>query len=129
MPYQRPRSPALRYASRPSSSTPREWLDSLLNYERRGIPKNAGTRESKAWDTVNVRAALSCIGQPQRALQRVVHVVGSKGKGTTARLIAAGLQAQGYRVGCYTSPHLLQLEERIAVGAARLLLASLSGTS
>lgn len=48
----------------------------------------------------------------------VVSVAGTNGKGSVCHLLAAMLQAAGFRVGCYTSPHLLHFGERIAVNAA-----------
>ncbi len=45
----------------------------------------------------------------------VIHVAGTKGKGSTAAMIASGLRAAGYRVGLYTSPHLQEYTERIQV--------------
>ena len=53
-------------------------------------------------------------GNPQDRL-RTVHVAGTNGKGTTASLIAAALQAAGYKTGLYTSPHLTDFLERIRV--------------
>ncbi len=44
-----------------------------------------------------------------------VHVAGTKGKGSTASLIASALQASGYKVGLYTSPHLEEFRERIVI--------------
>ena len=46
---------------------------------------------------------------------RAVHVAGTNGKGSTSHLIAAVLQAQGYRVGLFTSPHLVDFRERIRI--------------
>ena len=46
---------------------------------------------------------------------RAVHVAGTNGKGSTSHLIAAALQAQGYRVGLFTSPHLVDFRERIRI--------------
>lgn len=46
---------------------------------------------------------------------RAVHVAGTNGKGSTSHLIAASLQAQGYRVGLFTSPHLVDFRERIRI--------------
>ncbi len=43
----------------------------------------------------------------------VIHITGTKGKGSTASFIASILRAQGYRVGLYTSPHLVDFRERI----------------
>ncbi len=54
------------------------------------------------------------LGRPERAIP-VVHVTGSKGKGTTATLIAELARAHGLRVGLYTSPHLQDMRERIRV--------------
>ncbi len=47
--------------------------------------------------------------------EKVILVTGSKGKGSTSRMIAAILQQQGYKVGLYTSPHLVDYNERIRV--------------
>lgn len=44
-----------------------------------------------------------------------IHVAGTKGKGSTASLIASSLEAAGYRVGLYTSPHLEDFRERIMI--------------
>ncbi len=54
------------------------------------------------------------LGNPQEQL-RIVHVAGTKGKGSTAATIAAILTASGRRTGLYSSPHLERLEERISV--------------
>lgn len=52
------------------------------------------------------------LGSPERGLL-AVHVAGSKGKGTSAALVAAALRAAGVRVGLYTSPHVEHLRERL----------------
>jgi dihydrofolate synthase/folylpolyglutamate synthase len=64
-----------------------------------------------------MRALLRLLGDPHRRL-RVVHVTGTKGKGSTCALLAAALGAAGYRVGSFTSPHLARVEERFRVGDA-----------
>ena len=46
---------------------------------------------------------------------RTVHIAGTNGKGSTAAMAAAVLEAAGYRVGLYTSPHLVDFRERIRV--------------
>jgi len=62
----------------------------------------------------NTRRLLRALGNPERAF-RAVHVGGTNGKGSTAALLHAVLRAAGFRVGLYTSPHLLDFTERIQV--------------
>jgi dihydrofolate synthase/folylpolyglutamate synthase len=61
-----------------------------------------------------MEALCEALGRPQNAV-RMVHVVGSKGKGSTVSMIEASLRKCGYTVGTYTSPHLVDLRERICV--------------
>ena len=61
-----------------------------------------------------MRALLARLGDPHRRL-RIVHVAGSKGKGSTAAMLAAVLRRAGYRTGLFTSPHLCRFEERFQV--------------
>lgn len=61
-----------------------------------------------------MRQLLDHLGNPHHGL-RIVHIAGSKGKGSTSALLSAILQAEGYRVGLFTSPHLVDVEERIQV--------------
>ena len=62
----------------------------------------------------NTYRLMAHLGNPHEQL-RAVHVAGTNGKGSTSHLIAASLQAQGYRVGLFTSPHLVDFRERIRV--------------
>jgi dihydrofolate synthase/folylpolyglutamate synthase len=59
-------------------------------------------------------ALLDRLGRPQERYG-IVHVAGSKGKGSTCAFISTILRCAGYRVGCYSSPHLHSYRERIAV--------------
>jgi dihydrofolate synthase / folylpolyglutamate synthase len=61
-----------------------------------------------------MRDLLARLGDPQQRLP-IIHVAGTKGKGSTAAMIAAVLSAAGYRTGLFTSPHLDRVEERIAI--------------
>jgi dihydrofolate synthase/folylpolyglutamate synthase len=54
------------------------------------------------------------LGNPHRAY-KCIHVAGTNGKGSVANMLAATLQASGYRVGLFTSPHLVDFRERIRV--------------
>ncbi|MCA1663996.1 MAG: bifunctional folylpolyglutamate synthase/dihydrofolate synthase, partial [Myxococcales bacterium] len=67
----------------------------------------------------SIAALSAALGNPQRELE-VVHVGGTNGKGSTAAMIAAGLRADGRRVGLYTSPHLLRFTERIVIDGEEL---------
>ena len=59
-------------------------------------------------------ALMELLGNPQKQYP-IIHVAGTKGKGSTSALCAAALQAAGYKVGLYTSPHLEDYVERIQV--------------
>jgi dihydrofolate synthase/folylpolyglutamate synthase len=58
---------------------------------------------------------MTALGSPQRRFESI-HVVGSNGKSSTVRMIAAILERHGLRTGAYTSPHLRSFAERIEVG-------------
>jgi dihydrofolate synthase/folylpolyglutamate synthase len=60
------------------------------------------------------RALLGALGDPHR-LFRSIHVGGTNGKGSTAAMLASVLGSRGYRVGLYTSPHLIDFAERIQI--------------
>jgi dihydrofolate synthase/folylpolyglutamate synthase len=62
----------------------------------------------------NTYRLMAHLGNPHEQL-RAVHVAGTNGKGSTSHLMAAALQAQGYRVGLFTSPHLVDFRERIRI--------------
>jgi len=83
------------------------WLDRRLNYER--VPANHGT-----FGLARMRRLLEAVGAPHEQVP-VVHVAGTKGKGSTVAMIAGMLGAAGYRVGRYLSPHVHRLEERIGI--------------
>lgn len=61
-----------------------------------------------------MRRMMTALGSPQRRFQSI-HVVGTNGKTSTTRMIAAILQGHGLRVGSYTSPHLISYAERVQV--------------
>jgi dihydrofolate synthase/folylpolyglutamate synthase len=62
---------------------------------------------------------LDRLGNPQR-LYPIIHVAGTKGKGSTAAMMASALQYSGYRTGFYTSPHLSDFTERIQVNGVNI---------
>ena len=60
------------------------------------------------------------LGNPQEKLPPVIHVAGTNGKGSTIATLRACLEAGGYRVHAYISPHLVRFHERIRL-AGRLI--------
>jgi dihydrofolate synthase/folylpolyglutamate synthase len=62
----------------------------------------------------NTRELCKWLNHPEN-LVKTIHVGGTNGKGSTSHLIAASLQRAGYKVGLYTSPHLIDFRERIKI--------------
>lgn len=87
-----------------------DFLYGRINYEK--IGNALYTADNFRLD--RMRRLLEFLGNPHRDYP-IVHVAGSKGKGTVSNLIADCLNASGYRTGLYTSPHLLRLEERFQI--------------
>ena len=86
-----------------------DFLYGRLNYERTGMPRiPAELRLGR------MRRLLRRLGDPQDAL-RIVHVGGTKGKGSTSALIASAISASGVPTGLFCSPHLHRLEERFRI--------------
>jgi dihydrofolate synthase/folylpolyglutamate synthase len=87
----------------------KSYLDSFINYEL-----NLSAVDSSQFKLSRVERVLSELGNPHKDL-KCIHVAGSKGKGSTCVFAANILQAGGYKVGLYTSPHLKNLNERIRI--------------
>jgi dihydrofolate synthase / folylpolyglutamate synthase len=85
------------------------YLYGRLNYEWLGMPRSSGQLRLG-----RMRRLLRRMGDPHLGL-RIIHVAGTKGKGSTSVMIAAALAASGVRTGLYCSPHLHRLEERFTV--------------
>lgn len=62
---------------------------------------------------------LSLLGNPHNKIH-TVHIGGTKGKGSTATMLARMLEANGYKVGLYTSPHVVHLHERIMINSTMI---------
>ena len=65
-------------------------------------------------DLGNTKALCKALGNPEKRL-RCIHVAGTNGKGSVSHMLAAILQASGYKTGLYTSPHLRDFRERIRI--------------
>jgi dihydrofolate synthase/folylpolyglutamate synthase len=81
-------------------------------YGRIDFEKRSAKPEELKLD--RMRALLRLVGDPQKRL-RIVHVAGTKGKGSTSAMLEAVLRQAGYSVGLFTSPHLEEVTERIQV--------------
>src|SRR5881392_3294124 len=72
----------------------------------------------------NIRTLVASLGHPDRAFQSI-HIAGTNGKGSVAAFVDTALRAAGYRAARYTSPHLVDLTERFAVGGEPIARAEL----
>lgn len=86
------------------------WLYQFSDYEVTPLAAASAARLQLR----PLRHLLARLGDPQQG-RRSIHITGSKGKGSTAAMIASILAAAGERVGLYTSPHLHSERERIRV--------------
>ena len=67
----------------------------------------------------NISRLLQVLGDPHHDLQ-VIHVGGTNGKGSVCAMMASVLQEEGYRIGLYTSPHLITFTERIQINGTEI---------
>ncbi len=87
-----------------------EYLYTFVDYSlTRGL-----RNMPEKFDLDRMRVFMQQLGNPEKAYP-IIHVAGTKGKGSVSALCASALQAAGYRVGLYTSPHLQDYAERIQV--------------
>ena len=86
-----------------------DFIYSFIDYEKKRDPHVKIT-----WDLKRVEVLLEKLGNPHLK-SKTVHIAGSKGKGSTAAMVASVLTKAGYNTGLYTSPHLHFFNERIRV--------------
>ena len=97
------------------NETVEAWNDVLaflydrIDYERQDTPQR-----TRGFKLDRMRELLRRLGNPQDSLP-IIHIAGTKGKGSTAHMIASVIDAAGLRCGLYTSPHLENLEERFII--------------
>ena len=84
------------------------------------------SRAGVVWDTGRIERLLEKLGNPQW-FAKTAHVAGTKGKGSTSAMISSILKEAGYKVGLYTSPHLLSYTERIRVNGQPITEAEWAG--
>lgn len=88
-------------------------LDYLYSFVDYSLTHSSQYAQAK-FDLGRMVAFLELLGSPHRQYP-VIHVAGTKGKGSTAAMMASSLMAAGYRVGLYTSPHLQEYTERMQI--------------
>ena len=90
-----------------------KYLNSSVNYERQS-PKFLG---ATTFTLGRIQRLLAALGNPHRTI-KTVHIVGTKGKGSTLAMLSSMLQGCGFKVGAFTSPHILDVRERITVNGS-----------
>ncbi|MCA9405127.1 MAG: bifunctional folylpolyglutamate synthase/dihydrofolate synthase [Candidatus Omnitrophica bacterium] len=85
------------------------YIESFINHE---LYLDQSTPKTFSLD--NMKRLLAALNHPEKDLY-VVHIAGSKGKGSTAAMTASVLEQAGFSVGLYTSPHIYNVRERIRV--------------
>lgn len=98
------------------SARPAAGLDWLLSFSdpKRGVGWNTASRGGLEWNARRTRILLDLAGAPDRKMA-VVLVAGTKGKGSTAAMLASMLAGSGVRAGLSTKPHLQDFRERVRV--------------
>lgn len=87
-----------------------DYLNTLVNFERR--PPG---RRDVPFKLDRMHRLLTALGSPEKRFKSV-HIAGTKGKGSTVAMVAGMLHGAGHKVGVYTSPHVMNIRERIAIG-------------
>lgn len=112
-------------AGQPQGIAPTKWemkkeniytrFNSTLNYMYTQLPmfQRVGKQAFKK-DLTNIKLLCESMGNPFEKYP-CIHIAGTNGKGSTAHLMSAILQAHGYKVGLYTSPHYRDFRERIKI--------------
>lgn len=120
-------SKVIRKTSR-KNRKPSRTYDSALKYLFSQTDYEQMLRVRYNRDTFSLtrmRALMKSLGDPHKDI-RSVHIAGTKGKGSTATMLASMLQACGYRVGLYTSPHITDIRERIQINGQMISQAALT---
>ena len=86
------------------------YIEAFIDYER----SPDFSRQARLYNLNRISLLLKRLGNPHERL-RVIHIAGSKGKGSTAALVASVLTHAGYKTGLFTSPHLITPRERCRI--------------
>lgn len=97
---------------------PNRYNETIRDVER-DIMRRPPEHNTTNMDLDRMNLMLDILGHPEHSF-RVIHVTGTNGKGSTARMAEAICRAYGLRTGLYTSPHLERINERIAIDGQEL---------
>ena len=86
------------------------YIETFIDYER----SPDFSRQARFYNLDRISLLLRQLGNPHDRLQ-IIHIAGSKGKGSTASLVASVLTQAGYKTGLFTSPHLITPRERCRI--------------
>ncbi|MGY5351732.1 bifunctional folylpolyglutamate synthase/dihydrofolate synthase [Wenyingzhuangia sp. IMCC45533] len=93
-----------------------ETLDWL--YNQLPMYQNQGAKAYKK-DLSNTILLMDYLGNPEKNI-KAIHIAGTNGKGSTSHMLASILHEEGYKVGLYTSPHLVDFRERIKINGEEI---------
>ena len=86
-----------------------DWLYGLASFD-----KNLGADDPETARLGRIRTLLEALGHPEQRYKSI-HVAGTKGKGSTCAMLDSALRQMSYKVGLFTSPHLVDFRVRIRV--------------
>ena len=89
------------------------YIESFIDYER----SPDFSRQARFYNLDRISLLLELLDNPHDRL-KIIHIAGSKGKGSTAALVASVLTHAGYKTGLFTSPHLITPRERCRIDGA-----------
>lgn len=92
-----------------------DFLYSFIDYSLKRNFRNA----AENFNLDRMRHFMALMGDPQKDYG-IIHVAGTKGKGSVSSMCASILKAQGYRTGLYTSPHMVDFTERIRINGEEI---------
>ena len=98
------------------------YIEQFIDYER----SLDFARQARFYNLNRITQLLDLLGNPHERL-KVIHVAGSKGKGSTAAIIASVLTHAGYKTGLYTSPHLITPRERCRIDGKLISASEVTG--
>lgn len=110
-----PSGPSLKPKDFPNYQAALKYLSERPDFERQRLTRDLRTK----FRLDRMQALLRTLDEPHKDFKSI-HVAGTKGKGSTAGMLASCLEACGYTVGLYTSPHLVDVRERVQINGAMI---------